>query len=110
MTPRSFPTPEDFREKVRTAHDLSDGKPFGVNLHIVRPEPNQLLQTFLDISIEGVKFVEMPGFRLRIYPEDQGRRHHSDAQMHDVAPRPVGRMGVDAIVILGPKPGDTRWI
>ena len=60
MTPRSFPTPEDFREQLRKAHDLSDGKPFGVNLYIsARPESNQLLQTFLDISIEeGVKFVE----------------------------------------------------
>jgi len=109
ITPRSFPTPEDFREQVRKAHDLSDGKPFGVNLYIsARPEANQQLQTFLDISIEeDVKFVETAGFSPKAFMpkiKDAGitvmhkcttLRHATSAQ----------NAGVDAIAILGAEAG-----
>ena len=87
ITPRSFPTPEDFREQLRMAHDQSDGKPFGVNLYIsARPEANELLETFLDISIEeGVKFIESAGFSPKAF-----------------MPR---IKDVDAIIILGAEAG-----
>lgn len=109
ITPRSFPTPEDFREQLRIAHDQSDGKPFGVNLYIsARPEANQLLETFLDISIEeNVKFVETAGFSPKAFLsriKDAGitvihkcttLRHAQSAQ----------KAGVDAIIILGAEAG-----
>ena len=109
MTPRSFPTPEDFREQLRKAHDLSDGKPFGVNLYIsARPESNQLLQTFLDISIEeGVKFVETAGFSPKEFIpkiKDAGITvmHKCTTLRHALSAQ---KAGVDAIEILGAEAG-----
>ena len=109
MTPRSFPTPEDFREQLRKAHDLSDGKPFGVNLYIsARPESNQLLQTFLDISIEeGVKFVETAGFSPKEFIpkiKDAGITvmHKCTTLRHALSAQ---KAGVDAIAILGAEAG-----
>ena len=109
ITPRSFPTPEDFREQLRKAHDLSDGKPFGVNLYIsARPESNQLLQTFLDISIEeGVKFVETAGFSPKEFiPKirDAGITvmHKCTTLRHALSAQ---KAGVDAIAILGAEAG-----
>ena len=109
ITPRSFPTPEDFREQLRKADDLSDGKPFGVNLYIsARPESNQLLQTFLDISIdEGVKFVETAGFSPKEFIpkiKDAGITvmHKCTTLRHAMSAQ---KAGVDAIAILGAEAG-----
>ncbi len=109
ITPRSFPTPEDFREQLRMAHDQSDGKPFGVNLYIsARPEANELLETFLDISIEeGVKFIESAGFSPKAFMpriKDAGITvmHKCTTLRHAVSAQ---NAGVDAIIILGAEAG-----
>ena len=67
ITPRSFPTPEDFRAELRRCRRITDGKPFGVNLYVsARPEANDGLATFLDIAIEEkVRFVETAGYSPR---------------------------------------------
>lgn len=109
ITPRSFPTPEDFRAEVRKAQEIAEGAPFGVNLYVsARPEANELLQLFLAISIEeGVRFVETAGFSPKAFMpriKDAGitvihkcttLRHAESAQ----------RAGVDAITILGAEAG-----
>lgn len=109
ITPRSFPSPEHFREELRRAHDLSDGRPFGVNLYIsARPESNALLETFLDISIdEGVKFVETAGFSPKAFmPRIKGGgmivMHKCTTLRHAQS---AERAGVDAIAILGAEAG-----
>lgn len=109
ITPRSFPTPADFREQIRKAHDQSDGKPFGVNLYIsAQPESNELLQTFLDISIdEGVKFVETAGFSPKEFIpkiKDAGITvmHKCTTVRHALSAQ---KAGVDAIAILGAEAG-----
>lgn len=109
ITPRSFPTPEDFREELRKAHDLSDGKPFGVNLYIsARPESNELLGVFLDISIEeGVKFVETAGYSPKAFlPKIKGAGitviHKCTSLRHAQS---AERAGVDGIIILGAEAG-----
>jgi len=109
ITPRSFPTPEDFREQIRKAHDLSDGKPFGVNLYIsARPEANQLLETFLEISIEeNVKFMETAGFSPKMFLpriKDAGIKviHKCTTLRHAVSAQ---NAGVDAVIILGAEAG-----
>lgn len=109
ITPRSFPTPEDFREQLRIAHDLSDGKPFGVNLYIsARPEANELLETSLDISIqEGVKFVESAGFTPKAFLpriKDAGITviHKCTTLRHALSAQ---KAGVDAVTILGAEAG-----
>lgn len=109
ITPRSFPTPEDFREQLRMAHDQSDGKPFGVNLYIsARPEANELLETFLEISIaEDVKFIETAGFSPKAFMpriKDAGLTvmHKCTTLRHAVSAQ---NAGVDAIIILGAEAG-----
>ena len=109
ITPRSFPTPEDFREQIRMAHDLSDGRPFGVNLYIsARPEANRLLETFLEIAIdENVKFLETAGFSPKMFLpriRDAGIKviHKCTTLRHAVSAR---NAGVDAITILGAEAG-----
>lgn len=109
ITPRSFPTPEDFREQLRMAHDQSDGKPFGVNLYIsARPEANELLETFLEISIEeDVKFIESAGFSPKAFMpriKDAGITvmHKCTTLRHAISAQ---NAGVDAIIILGAEAG-----
>jgi len=109
ITPRSFPMPEDFREQLRMAHDQSDGKPFGVNLYIsARPEANELLETFIEISIdEGVKFIESAGFSPKAFMpriKDAGMivMHKCTTLRHAVSAQ---NAGVDAIIILGAEAG-----
>ena len=109
ITPRSFPTPEDFREQLRMAHDQSDGKPFGVNLYIsARPEANELLETFLEISIEeDVKFIESAGFSPKAFMpriKDAGMTvmHKCTTLRHALSAQ---NAGVDAIIILGAEAG-----
>ena len=109
ITPRSFPTPEDFREQLRKANDLSDGKPFGVNLYIsARSEANQMLQIFLDIAIEErVRFVETAGFSPKEFMpkiKDAGMTvmHKCTTLRHA---RSAQNAGVDAVAILGAEAG-----
>lgn len=63
MTPRSYPTNEDFRDGIRRCRDLSQGKPFGINLYVSsRPAENAALFAIADVLIaEGVQFVETAG-------------------------------------------------
>ena len=109
ITPRSFSTTEEFRDQLRKAHDLSDGKPFGVNLYIsARPESNDLLQIFLQILIdEKVKFVETAGFSPRAFMpklKDAGITvmHKCTTLRHALSAQ---KAGVDAIAILGAEAG-----
>ena len=65
ITPRSFPTPR-FPRATAGAHDLSDGKPFGVNLYIsARPEANQMRRYSLRFYRRACEFVETRGSRQR---------------------------------------------
>ena len=109
MTPRSFPTPEDFRAELRRCFEITGGKPFGVNLYVsARPEANAALAMFLDISIEeGVKFVETAGYSPREYMpriKDAGITviHKCTTLRHALS---AERAGVDAVAILGAEAG-----
>lgn len=109
ITPRSFPTPEDFRNEVRKAHEIADGRPFGVNLYVsARPEANEQLQLFLDISIdEGVRFVETAGYSPKAFMpkiKDAGITviHKCTTLRHAQS---AERAGVDAVTILGAEAG-----
>ena len=64
ITPRSFPSLEDFRTQLQLARQLTKGKPFGVNLYISgRQQQNDDLQQWIDISLEeGVRYFETAGY------------------------------------------------
>lgn len=109
ITPRSFPTLEDFRDQLRLAKNLTEGKPFGVNLYISgQPEHNIQLQEWVDISLEeGVRHFETAGFspsRLlpRLKQHDAIVIHKCTTIRHALR---AERDGVDAISLIGAECG-----
>ena len=81
----------------------------GVNLYIsARPEANELLETFLEISIEeDVKFIESAGFSPKAFMpriKDAGITvmHKCTTLRHAISAQ---NAGVDAIIILGAEAG-----
>lgn len=109
ITPRSFPTPDDFRAELRRCRDITEGKPFGVNLYVSgRAEANEALVTFLDIAIdEGVRYVETAGYSPKEFLpriKDAGMTviHKCTTLRHAES---AARAGVDAVTILGAEAG-----
>ena len=109
ITPRSFPTLEDYRAQLRKCREITDGKPFGVNIYVsARPEANEALAVFLDIAIEeNVQFVESAGFSPKAFMpriKEAGMTviHKCTTLRHAQS---AVKAGVDAITILGAEAG-----
>ncbi len=109
ITPRSFPTLDDFRNELRRCFEITQGGQFGVNLYVsARPEANEQLTRFLDIAIEeGVGFVETAGYSPREFLpriKDAGIKviHKCTSLRHAVS---AEKAGVDAVIILGAEAG-----
>lgn len=109
MTPRSFPTLDDYRDQLRKCREITEGKPFGVNIYVsARPEANEELGVFLDVAIEeNVAFVETAGFSPKAFLpriKDAGMKviHKCTTLRHAQS---AAKAGVDAITILGAEAG-----
>lgn len=109
MTPRSFPTLDDYRAQLRKCREITEGKAFGVNIYVsARPEANEELGVFLDVAIEEkVAFVETAGFSPRAFLpriKDAGMKviHKCTTLRHAQS---AAKAGVDAIAILGAEAG-----
>lgn len=105
ITARSFRTIEDFRADLHRCRNLTEGKPFGVNLTL-SPRMgfdnaiSALLQTALE---EGVRLFETAG----VLPDDIiGPVHDAGGKLLHKCPRirhalSAQRLGVDAVVLVG---------
>lgn len=109
MTPRSFPTPDDYRAEIKKARDLAKGGPIGVNLYIsARPEENEKLMGFLDIALgEGVRNFEtaayIPERLIEPIKKAGGKIAHKCTMVrHALA---AERIGVDAVILVGAECG-----
>ena len=109
ITPRSFPTLNDYRAQLRKCREITEGKPFGVNIYVsARPEANEELGIFLDVAIEEkVEFVETAGFSPKAFlPRIKGSGmkviHKCTTLRHAQS---AAKAGVDAITILGAEAG-----
>lgn len=109
ITPRSFPSLDDYRSELRKCRQITQGKPFGVNIYIsARPEANKQLAIFLDIAIEeGVEFVETAGYSPKVFLpriKDAGMKviHKCTTLRHANS---AVKAGVDAVTILGAEAG-----
>ncbi len=63
ITPRSYDNLSAFRAALRLCFELTEGKPFGVNItQSRRPEANQLVPHWIDLALhEGVRAFETVG-------------------------------------------------
>jgi NADH:quinone reductase (non-electrogenic) len=109
ITALAFPDPEEFRRQIHLCRDLTNGKPFGVNLSVSqRPGHREKVEKYINIAIEeSVRFVEtggggIPDFidRLKtagciVIHKVPGLKYVSSAE----------RLGVDALSLIGAEAG-----
>jgi nitronate monooxygenase len=109
MTSASFPDPDDLRKEIRRCREITQGKPFGVNIGVQAADKDaERISRVLDIVIgEGVRFVETYGHN----PEALLPRLH-DAGIRVLHKVPAVRfarkaqaVGVDAVTVIGAEAG-----
>lgn len=105
----NFPDPVEFLSEVRKCRELTQGKPFGVNISVSRrPGINELLKPHVDIVIrEGVRFVETSGSSpAHILGQLQGAGvkviHKVPSVRYALTAQ---REGVDAVTVVGAECG-----
>ncbi len=109
ITAKTFPDPGDFRTELKRCAELTDGKPFGVNLYYApRPGANEVLRGHVDILLEeGVRIVETAGL-----PPKEALPVLKDAGcivIHKVSTvrhaLSAQKLGVDALSVVGAECG-----
>jgi nitronate monooxygenase len=109
MTSASFPDPNDLRTEIRRCREITQGKPFGVNIGVQAADKDaERISRVLDIVIgEGVRFVETYGHN----PEALLPRLHDAGikVLHKVPAvrfaRKAQSVGVDAVTVIGAEAG-----
>jgi nitronate monooxygenase len=109
MTSASFPDPNDLRNEIRRCREITQGKPFGVNIGVQAADKDaERVSRVLDIVIaEGVRFVETYGHN----PEALLPRLHDAGikVLHKVPAvrfaRKAQSVGVDAVTVIGAEAG-----
>ncbi len=109
ITPRSFASPAAFREQLALCSELTDGRPFGVNLTLSsRPKANEQVPRWLDIALEhGVRRFETagnaPGQLIETIHREHGVVIHKASNLrHALA---AEKAGADAVAIIGMEEG-----
>lgn len=110
MTAASFPDVQALRAGIRRCRELSEGKPFGVNIMIrVSRDGTDRVNPLIDAAIEeGVKFVETAGNNPEAYI-----RRLKDAGITVVHKVPgvlryvkkAESLGADAVIVIGAEAG-----
>ena len=109
MTPRSFDSDEAFADALVQCTDLTEGRPFGVNLTLsARPQANAGVQRWLQIALaHGVRFFETAGYAptaLIGTLRDAGATviHKAPSIRHALS---AERAGVHAVALVGMEEG-----
>ncbi|MCC5969198.1 MAG: nitronate monooxygenase [Pararhodobacter sp.] len=108
MTPRSYPTPGDFRDGLGQAIDMAAGASVGVNLTIPRHTSGIPTQEYLEIAQKlGVRAFEtagsQPGPLIDAIKSGGGRVIHKCTRpRHALA---AARDGADAVALVGMEAG-----
>ena len=109
ITPRSFENDEAFGDALARCSELTDGKPFGVNLTLSkRPEANASVGRWMDIALAaGVRFFETAGYaptQVIAALHDAGAIviHKVPSLRHALS---AERAGADAIALVGMEEG-----
>lgn len=109
ITPRSFDCDEDFAAALTHCAQLTDGRPFGVNLTLSsRPEANQGVVRWMDLALtHGVRIFETAGYaptEVIATLRSAGARvvHKAPSIRHALS---AERAGADAIALVGMEEG-----
>jgi nitronate monooxygenase len=109
ITPRSFADLAAFRDELRLCGELTEGKPFGVNLTLSgRPTDNEQVPQWLDTALaHGVRMFETAGnapaqLVQAIHRESGIVIHKASSLRHALA---AERAGVDAVAVVGMEEG-----
>jgi NADH:quinone reductase (non-electrogenic) len=109
ITARTFPDPGAFRAELQLCQDLTDGRPFGVNLYLTpRPEENAFLKVHMDILLkEGVRILETSGLPPKEFLpalREAGAKvmHKTSTVRHAMS---AAKLGVDAVAVVGAECG-----
>ncbi|TWG88868.1 nitronate monooxygenase [Cupriavidus gilardii J11] len=109
LTPRSFDTPSSFGEALRHCAELTEGRPFGVNLTLSnRAGANDHVQAWLDLALaRGVRYFETagqaPGELIgRIHAGGGVVVHKASSLRHALS---AERDGADAVALVGMEEG-----
>ena len=109
MTSASFPDPDDLRNEIRRCREITQGKPFGVNIGVQAADKDETrIARVLDVVIgEGVQFVETYGHNPQaLLPR---LRDAGIKVLHKVPAvrfaRKAQSVGVDAVTVIGAEAG-----
>lgn len=109
ITPRSFDSLAEYRDDLRRCREITDGRPFGVNLTIsARPDWNKDAPAWIDLAFEeGVRHFESAGtspeaFIGRIHAGGGVLIHKCPSVRHALT---AERIGVDAVALVGMEEG-----
>lgn len=109
ITARSFSNLDKLRDDLRRCRDLTEGRPYGVNLTLSRrPEYNVDVQGWLDVALEeGVSFFETAGRSpaevvATIHAAGGILMHKCPSVRHALS---AERLGVDVIALVGSEEG-----
>jgi nitronate monooxygenase len=109
MTAASLPDPEALRTEIRRCREITQGKPFGVNVGVRQGEKeHDRITRVLDVVIEEkVRFVETYGHNPEAYIP---RLHGAGIKVLHKVPsvrfaRKAQSVGVDAVTVIGAEAG-----
>lgn len=109
MTAASFPDSDALRREIRRCRDITQGKPFGVNIGIRQGERDheRILRVIDIVAEEGVRFVETYGHNPEAYLP---RLHAAGIKVLHKVPavrfaRKAQLAGVDAVTVVGAECG-----
>jgi len=109
MTAASFPDPQALRAGIRRCRELSEGKPFGVNIMIrTSRDGTDRVTPLIDVAIEeGVRFVETAGNNPEAYLKRL--KNAGIVVLHKVPgvryAKKAEALGVDAVTVVGAEAG-----
>jgi nitronate monooxygenase len=109
ITPRSFATLEEFRGQLELCMELTNGKPFGVNLTLsARVQNNELIGQYLRMALDaGVRFFETagadPGDLIEAIHQHGGIVIHKASRIRHA--QKALQLGADAVTLVGMEAG-----
>jgi len=112
VSARTFPDLDRFQAELRSARELTLGKPFGVNLHLsAQGQGNDLVERLLEVALtEGIRHFETSGLpptklvaRIRAVAPESVIVHKVASIRHAISSE--RKLEIDAVAVVGAECG-----